>query len=62
MLSSYHISFLVENAISHAFWSHPLERQFDMVVLALSEVACDIDIFREAKISNLHIPLHVNPG
>ena len=30
---SYHIRFLIEDAVSHAFWSHPLEGQFDMVIL-----------------------------
>ena len=60
--SFYHSSFLIEDAVSHAFWSHPFEGQFDVVILALSEVACGVHIFRETKISNLHIPLPIQPG
>jgi hypothetical protein len=59
---TYYISFLIEDSIHHTLWGHPLEGQLHVVIFPLPEVASGVHIFREAKVSNLDIPIRVKPA
>jgi hypothetical protein len=59
---TYYVSFLIEDSVHHTLWGHPLEGQLHVVIFPLPEVASGVHIFREAKVSNLDIPIRVKPA